>query len=203
MIKNELGDNLVHFFNTYHIVIYEKDMNELNNFVISNGNYDNKSVCLKSNTLIVSLIDGLAITRSADKLEWNSGNLTYTIVLNNKTNTSYVNPSVVDIFDNNLIDFVTGSVTIKGSKMSQENYDYDNNMHTLVIRLDNLTANSETTIAFSVKRKGNRPFRLISDCTLYYGDNLMKKSNKVIVTAGNFVYSRRDNYDCKAPFWRV
>ena len=178
-------------------------MNELNNFAISNGNYDNKSVCLKSNTLIVSLIDDLAITRSADKLEWNSGNLTYTIVLNNKTNTSYVNPSVVDILDNNLIDFVTGSVTIKGSKMSQENYDYDNNMHTLVIRLDNLTANSETTITFSVKRKGNRPFRLISDCTLYYGDNLMKKSNKVIVTAGNFVYSRRDNYDCKAPFWRV
>lgn len=178
-------------------------MNELNNVVTSTGTYNNMPTSLTSNNTVVNMIDGPTITKSADKQNWSSGNLTYTIVLDNQTITSYVNPSIVDVIDNNLVDFVIGSVTINGSKMSEENYDYDNNMHTLMIRLDSLSANSETTITFSVKRKSNRPFRLISDCTLYYGDNLMKKSNMVIITTGNFVYPRRNNYDCKDPFWRV
>lgn len=128
-------------------------MNELNNVVTSTGTYNNIPTSLTSNTSVVNMIDGLTITKTADKQNWGSGNLTYTIVLDNQTATSYVNPSIVDVIDNNLVDFVTGSVTINGASASESEYSYNNDTHTLTVTPGDLTANSKVTITFSVKKK--------------------------------------------------
>ena len=54
-------------------------MNELNNIATAVGNYNNISTSLTSNLSVVNIVDGLILTKDADKKNWSSGNLTYTI----------------------------------------------------------------------------------------------------------------------------
>lgn len=45
-------------------------MNELNNTVTATGNYNNIPTSLTSNTSIVNMIEGLTLTKDADKKNW-------------------------------------------------------------------------------------------------------------------------------------
>lgn len=128
-------------------------MNELTNTVYSNGNYNNIPTSLTSNTSVVNMIEGLTLTKDADKKNWSDGLLTYTIKLNNSTTTPYSNPVITDIINTDLVEFVTDSVKINGVEATSSEYSYDTGTHTLTINLNDIEANTEVSVTFNVKKK--------------------------------------------------
>lgn len=128
-------------------------MNELTNTVYSNGNYNNIPTSLTSNTSVVNMIEGLTLTKDADKKNWSDGLLTYTIKLNNSTTTPYTNPVITDIINTDLVEFVTDSVKINGIEATSSEYSYDTGTHTLTINLNDIEANTEVSVTFNVKKK--------------------------------------------------
>lgn len=60
-------------------------MNELSNISKASGTYNDIPTSLTSNTSVVNVIDGLSLIKEADMENWDSGNLTYTITLDNQT----------------------------------------------------------------------------------------------------------------------
>lgn len=127
--------------------------NQLNNTVSVVGNYNNIPTSVTSLVSVVTMINGLSITKNADKPIWADGNLTYTIVVTNETEKAYTNPVVTDKLDNNLIKFVDGSVTIDGQNASSSEYNYDESSNTLTITLTDIDASNSKTITFQVSKK--------------------------------------------------
>ena len=128
-------------------------MNELNNTATSIGNYNNIPTSLTSNVSVVNIIDGLSLTKEADKKNWGSGELTYTITIDNQTDTSYVKPIVTDKIDTSLVEFVTGSVMINDTPATESQFSYDAGTSTLTINLDDVGATSKTTLTFRITKK--------------------------------------------------
>lgn len=128
-------------------------MNELNNLVTAVGNYNSVPTSLTSNTSVVNMIEGLTITKTADKTNWIDGDLTYTIVIDNKADQTYESPTVTDVIDTNLVEFVNDSVMIDGVKASSSQYNYNEATHTLTINLNNITPSSSSTLKFQVTKK--------------------------------------------------
>lgn len=128
-------------------------MNELNNLVTAVGNYNGVPTSLTSNTSVVNMIEGLTITKTADKTNWIDGDLTYTIVIDNKADQTYENPTVTDIIDTNLVEFVNDSVMIDGVKASSSQYNYNTATHTLTINPNSITPSSSSTLKFQVTKK--------------------------------------------------
>lgn len=176
-------------------------MNELNNIVTSTGNYNNIPTTLTSNISVVSIKDSLTITKSADKQNWSSGNLTYTITIKNQTNIAYQGLVITEVLNNSLIYFASNSITINNIPAKQSQYNYNDNTHTLAILLNEVATQSTTIITFIVKKKYNKPFKLISYCILHYSDGKELKSNKVTVISP-YTVPYPHNLDCSAPFWR-
>lgn len=128
-------------------------MNELSNTVTAVGTYNNIPTSLTSNTSIVNIIEGLTITKEADKKNWSDGLLTYEVIITNDTNTIYNNPTVKDIIDTDLIELVKSSITINGKAATEDEYTYNDATHTLEITVNSVPANDKATITFSVKKK--------------------------------------------------
>lgn len=129
-------------------------MSELNNSVTAVGNYNSVPTTITSNVSVVNLVDGLSITKEADKTNWVDGNLTYTIVVKNDAESSYEKPVVTDIIDTASVDFVDGSVTIDGTlATSGSQYSYDSNTHTLTVNLNDILPSSSSTLKFQIKKK--------------------------------------------------
>lgn len=128
-------------------------MNELNNVSTASGNYNNIPTSLTSNLSVVNIVEGLSLKKEADKKNWSDGNLTYTITIENNTETSYENPTVTDIIDTGLVSFVTGSVKINNVLATEGQYNYDTDSHKLTVTPGTVSENSTTTITFSVKKK--------------------------------------------------
>lgn len=127
-------------------------MNELNNTVTATGTYNNIPTSLTSNTSVVNMIDGLTLTKDADKKNWGSGELTYTITLENQTDTTYVSPIITDVIDNGLVKFVAGSVMINDVAATEDEYSYNEASHTLTVNLKDIAASSTTTLTFRVEK---------------------------------------------------
>lgn len=128
-------------------------MNILNNTATAVGNYNNIETNLESNTSSVNLIEGLSLTKSADKTNWVGGNLTYTITLSNNADGAYKNPVITDAIDTTYVEFIKGSVKVNDAPLDESKYTYDENTHTLTINLDDVSPSSNTTITFLVKKK--------------------------------------------------
>lgn len=128
-------------------------MNELSNIAKASGTYDNIPTSLTSNTSVVNVIEGLSLIKEADMENWGSGNLTYTITLDNQTDKTYTNPIITDQIDSSLALFVPGSVTINGQAAQQGEYSYDSNTHTLTINLSEVTPSSKAVLTFQVEKK--------------------------------------------------
>ncbi len=126
---------------------------ELNNTVSAVGNYNNIRTAISSENLAVTMIDGLDITKTADKQVWVDGDLTYTIVLKNETNKTYTSPIVTDILDDNLVFFVDKSVTIDLVEASSSDYTYRSDTHTLTVNLTDIEPSGTKTISFKVSKK--------------------------------------------------
>lgn len=128
-------------------------MNELNNTVSSVGNYNGIPTSLTSNTSVVNMVDGLTITKDADKKNWGSGDLTYTIVVENNADMTYEKPIVTDVIDTTYVNFVDGSVTIDGTPATELQYKYDQDSHTLTINLADIQPSTKTTLTFHITKK--------------------------------------------------
>lgn len=124
---------------------------ELNNTASAVGNYNEIPTSITSSVSVVTMISGLTITKTADKQNWADGELTYTIVIDNKTDKSYVSPKITDILDINLVTFVDKSVFI--DDVLSTNYTYEESSGTLTITLEDITASSSKIIKFKVIKK--------------------------------------------------
>lgn len=125
----------------------------LSNTVSALGNYNDVPTAMASEAVLVTLLDGLKITKTADKPVWADGVLTYTIVLTNDETKPYTAPVVTDIIDNTRVDFISGSVMIEGVAATNDQYSYNENTHTLTVLLGDIAATSTRTITFQVKKK--------------------------------------------------
>ena len=128
-------------------------MSELNNTATSIGNYNSVPTSLTSNTSVVNMVEGLSLTKEADKDNWVSGYLIYTITLDNATDTTYEHPVITDVLDNTLVEFVNDSVTIDGVKAETSKYNYDEGSHTLTVNLGDVSHSGSTTLTFLVAKK--------------------------------------------------
>lgn len=81
----------------------------LNNIASVLGEYDVLPISVNSEVLVVSLISGLTVAKSANKMVWADGTLTFTIGVDNQTEKSYTAPVITDVLDINLVSFVAGS----------------------------------------------------------------------------------------------
>lgn len=128
-------------------------MNELNNTAIAVGNYNSIPTQLTSNTSVVNIIDGLTLTKDADKKNWGSGSLKYTITLDNQADEPYTNVKITDEINTTLVKFVEGSVKINDIDASIDQASYDDASHTLTVNLNEVAASSRTTVTFLVEKK--------------------------------------------------
>lgn len=126
---------------------------ELKNTVSATGNINEIPTSINSVASVVTMLNGLTITKEANKAIWADGLLTYTITITNQTTLPYVKPVVTDIFDTTLIDFVTDSVTIDGVKATAEEATYDIATGTLTVNLSDIEAAGTKTITFQVTKK--------------------------------------------------
>ena len=63
------------------------------------------------------MIAGLTILKTADKQNWASGNLQYTITITNGAQNAFETPTITDILDSTLIKLVKDSVEVDGKKV--------------------------------------------------------------------------------------
>ena len=118
------------------------------------GSYNNVPTAISSQALVVSMIDGLTVTKTADKMIWADGVLTYTIVVDNQATEAYTTPIITDILDTTLVSFVEDSVTIEGVKSEASEYSYDEATGTLKINLTDIAPTEKKTVTFQVTKKG-------------------------------------------------
>ena len=94
------------------------------------------------------MLDGLTVTKSADKSVWADSTLTYTVEVNNETTVNYTEPVITDTLNTTLVSLVAGSVTINGEKMDESKYTYSDATGLLTINLDTISPSSKSTITF-------------------------------------------------------
>lgn len=100
-----------------------------------------------SNDVFVSVIDGVSITKTADKAVWVSGPLTYTLLVTNTTEGELTDIVVTDQIEETAVNFNTEyGVLING--VSATNYSYQNGL--LSVPLTRLGANESASITFQV-----------------------------------------------------
>ncbi len=126
-------------------------MNELSNTITSVGTYNNIETALTSNELVINMIEGLKVTKDADKKNWADGVLTFKITVENLTDMAYTNVVITDVLDTSKIVFIDKSVVINNVTASDDEYSYNDN--TLIINLDSVDANTTSTITFQVSKK--------------------------------------------------
>ena len=126
---------------------------ELTNTVTVGGNYNDIPTSIPSEAVVVTMLDGLTVTKSADKSVWADGALTYTVEVNNETTVNYTEPVITDTLNTTLVLFVAGSVTINGEKMDESKYTYSDATGFLTINLDTISPSSKSTITFQVTKK--------------------------------------------------
>ncbi len=128
-------------------------MNELTNIASSVGTYDGFSTEMTTEAVVTMLVDDLNITKVANRVSWATGNLTYTITIDNESLLPYVAPIVTDTINPALATLVDGTVTINGTPAtSPTDYTFDVISGLLSVNLPDVIAESITIIQFDVSR---------------------------------------------------
>lgn len=127
--------------------------NNLSNTVTVLGNYNEIPTSISSQALVVAMIDGLTVTKKADKMVCADEVLTYTIEVENKALESYTSPIITDILDISLVSFVNDSVTIDGTKAEESKYTYNDADGTLTINIPDIIASGKCVVTFQVTKK--------------------------------------------------
>lgn len=122
---------------------------KLSNIANVTGTYDSIPTTLTSEAVITEMIAGLTILKTADKQNWASGNLQYTITITNGAQNAFETPTITDILDPTLIKLVADSVEVDGKKAD---YDYDEATGELKIVLDTIATETNSVITFQVQK---------------------------------------------------
>lgn len=126
---------------------------ELTNTATVLGNYNSVPTEISTTALVVTMLSGLTVTKSADKPVWSEGNLTYTIEINNATTESYTSPVITDILNPTLITLVKGSIKVDSTPLEESNYTFEDSTGKLTITLPDITSQSKKTVTFEVSKK--------------------------------------------------
>lgn len=126
---------------------------ELTNTATVLGNYNSVPTEISTTALVVTMLSGLTVTKSADKPVWSEGNLTYTIEINNATTESYTSPVITDILNPTLIILVKGSIKVDSTPLEESNYTFEDSTGKLTITLPDITSQSKKTVTFEVSKK--------------------------------------------------
>lgn len=127
--------------------------NKLSNTATALGNYNDIPTEISTQTLVITMITRLTVSKTTDKMVQSDNNLTYTIVINNETGKNYTSPVITDILDTNLITFVADSVTVDGEKLDTTKYTQDETTGKLTINLPDVETNTKKTVTFQVAKK--------------------------------------------------
>lgn len=122
---------------------------KLSNIANVTGTYDSIPTTLTSEAVITEMIAGLTILKTADKQNWASGNLQYTITITNGAQNAFETPTITDILDPTLIKLVKDSVEVDGKKVE---YTYDETTGELKIVLDTIGTETNSVITFQVQK---------------------------------------------------
>ena len=127
------------------------DVNLINQANIT-GEYGDPAtpISFSSNSVTTTIVQGLTVTKTADKTNWVDGPLTYTLVVQNDSGSTLSSGVVTDDLDTTLVDFnTTYGVQINGS--ASTDFTYADGQ--LKINMPDLATGNSTTITFQVTRK--------------------------------------------------
>ena len=122
---------------------------KLSNIASAVGTYDSIPTTITSEAVITEIITGLTIVKTADKQNWASGNLTYTITITNGAESAFEKPIVTDTLDPALIKLVDNTVQVDGNTVQ---YTYDSETGALSIQLETIAAEASSVITFQVQK---------------------------------------------------
>ena len=122
---------------------------KLTNIADVTGTYDSIPTTITSEAIITDLISGLTIVKTADKQNWATGNLTYTVTITNAAENAFENPTFTDILDPTLIKLVENTVTVNGTTTE---YNYDSTTGKLSIELETIATEGSATVTFQVQK---------------------------------------------------
>lgn len=122
----------------------------LSNSASVTGTYETGALTLTSNVVTTEIVNGITIVKAADKEKWSTGELTYTITIENNAQNTLESPTVVDILDPTLIKLVDNSVKVNSSDAQ---YTYEEATGTLSINLEDMTVGTTSVITFRVLQK--------------------------------------------------
>lgn len=108
---------------------------------------DQSPISLTSNLVTTMIVDGLTITKKADKDFWAGGELLYTIVVTNNSGSTLSDGEITDILDTSMV-ALDGSYGVKLNGVDTSNYKYDNGI--LTVDLPELEDGMSATIKFQV-----------------------------------------------------
>lgn len=124
----------------------------LTNQVSIDGQYGNpaSAITFASNVVTTKIVQGLTVTKTADKTNWVDGPLTYTVLVENNSGETLTSGSLTDVLDTNLVEF-NSTYGVQINSQSSSNYTYESG--TLKITLPDLADTEQATITFQVTRK--------------------------------------------------
>ncbi len=122
---------------------------KLSNIANVVGDYEAVPTTLTSEAVITELIAGLTIVKKADKQNWASGNLMYTVTITNNADSPYEKPVFTDTLDPTLIKLVDDSVMVNGVVTE---YTYDPTTGLLTVQLDTIANTEDATVTFQVQK---------------------------------------------------
>lgn len=122
---------------------------KLSNIANVTGTYDSIPTTLTSEAVITDMISGLTIVKKADKQNWASGNLLYTITITNGAENAFETPTITDTLDPTLIKLVDNSVEVDGKTVE---YNYDAVSGKLEIVLETIETGANSVITFQVQK---------------------------------------------------
>lgn len=117
------------------------------------GNYNDIPTEISTQALVVTMLTGLTVTKSADKVIWADGTLTYTLEVDNQTDVVYTNPVITDILNPDLITLVQNSVKIDNVLVGSGDYTFDDSTGKLTINLPSIDAKTQKVVTFDVEKK--------------------------------------------------
>lgn len=122
---------------------------KLSNIANVVGDYESVPTTLTSEAVITELIAGLTIVKKADKQNWASGNLTYTVTITNNADSPYEKPVFTDTLDPTIITLVENSVRVNDAVTE---YNYNSTTGLLTVQLDTIANTEEVTVTFQVQK---------------------------------------------------
>lgn len=122
---------------------------KLSNIANVTGNYDSIPTTLTSEAVITEMITGLTIVKTADKQNWASGYLTYTVTISNSAENPFETPTFTDTLDPTLIKLVDNTVKVNGTDAQ---YTYDSVSGLLTVELETIEKDASTEVTFQVQK---------------------------------------------------